>query len=170
MVRRLGVGPDRGAVVRPRTHSCRPTLTDPGAATEHGYLDAYLPSPGESAFDLMPMRRQPFTEAAASHDPAGRTVPPFGLDTLGFTDPDVVSRLRPIGLATHEEPLPPAADGKRPPSRYILFGDRSPFTPMAARALEQGAECLTVATGHLGLWTAATPVCAAITGNERRTT
>lgn len=132
------------------------------------YLDAFLPSPGESAFDLMPMLRQPFAEAARSHDPSGRTVPPFGLDALGFTDPAVVSRLRPIGLATHEEPLPPAS-GRRPPSRYVLFGEHSPFRPMAVRAREQGAECRTVATGHLGLWTAAAEVCAAMTVEGRHT-
>ncbi|MBE1461424.1 hypothetical protein [Kibdelosporangium phytohabitans] len=115
------------------------------------------------------MIRQLFTDAAVSHDPAGRTVPPFGLDVLGFTDPDVMSRLRLIGIATHEEPLPSAESGsKRPPSRYILRGDRSPFAPMAARAQEQGAECLTIEADHLGLWTTDADVYAAITGNRRK--
>lgn len=143
----------------------------PRQVLEAIYLDAFLPSPGESAFDLMPMIRQPFTEAAVSHDPAGRTVPPFGLDALGFTDPDVVSRLRPIGMATHEEPLPPAEnDNQRPPSRYILFGDHSPLAPMAVRAREQGAECLTISADHSGLWTAAADVYTAITRNGEQTT
>lgn len=142
----------------------------PGQVLETIYLDAFLPWPGESAFDLVPMIRQPFTEAAASLGPGSRTVPPFGLDRLGFTDPEVVSRLRLISMATHEEPLPsPMEGGARPPSRYVLFGDRSPFSPMAVRARERGAECLTIETGHLGLWTAAGEVHAAITGKERRT-
>ncbi|WP_406631282.1 alpha/beta fold hydrolase [Amycolatopsis sp. WGS_07] len=132
----------------------------PGQVRETIYLDAFLPFPGESAFDLMPMLRQPFA-AAASSDPAGRTVPPFGLHALGFADPDVVSRLRPISIATHEEPLPPARIDERPPSRCVLFGDRSPFASMAARARERR----TVRTGHLGLWTAAAEVCAAVTGS-----
>ncbi|WP_409465020.1 alpha/beta fold hydrolase [Amycolatopsis sp. GA6-003] len=138
----------------------------PEAVREAVYLDAFLPLPGESAFDLMPMLRQPFTEAALSYHPSGRTVPPFGLEALGFTDPDVVSRLRPIDLATHEERLPPSS-GQRPPGRCVLFGEHSPFRPMSVRAREQGMECRTVATDHLGLWTAAAEVCAAVTGTSR---
>ncbi|MFD2467614.1 alpha/beta fold hydrolase [Amycolatopsis silviterrae] len=132
----------------------------PGQVRETVYLDAFLPFPGESAFDLMPVLRRPFAEAA-SRDPAGRTVPPFGLAALGFTDPEAVSRLRPICMATHEEPLPPARNGERPPSRCVLFGDRSPFAPMAVRARARR----TVRTGHLGLWTAPAEVCAAVTGS-----
>ncbi|ATY11965.1 alpha/beta hydrolase [Amycolatopsis sp. AA4] len=138
----------------------------PEQVREAVYLDAFLPSPGESAFDLMPMLRRPFTDAAMSHDPSGRTVPPFGLAALGFTDPDVASRLRPLDLATHEERLPPSSS-QRPPSRYVLFGEHSPFAPMSVRARAHGMECRTVTTDHLGLWTAAPEVCAALTGGER---
>ncbi|UKD56884.1 alpha/beta hydrolase [Amycolatopsis sp. FU40] len=138
----------------------------PEQVREAIYLDAFLPSPGESAFDLMPMLRRLFAEAARSHDPPGRTVPPFGLDALGFTHADVVSRLRPIDLASHEEPLPPPSAGPRPPGRCVLFGEHSPFSAMSARAREQGMVCRTVATGHFGLWTAAAEVCAAMTGPE----
>ncbi len=137
----------------------------PEQVREAIYLDAFLPSPGESAFDLMPVLRRLFTEAAQSHDPSGRTVPSFGLDALGFTEPAVVSRLRPIDLASHEEPLPPSS-ATRPPGRYVLFGEHSPFSVMSARARKLGMECRTVATGHLGLWTAAAEVCAALTGPE----
>ncbi|WP_158883656.1 alpha/beta fold hydrolase [Amycolatopsis anabasis] len=132
------------------------------------YLDAFLPFPGESAFDLMPVIRGPFTKAALAA--GGRTVPPFGLDRLGFTDPDLVARLRPISMATHEEPLPWSTGvDDQPPIRYVLFGDRSPFSPMAVRAQERGAKCLTIATGHTGLWTTPDEVRAAITDDKRET-
>ncbi|MCP2165752.1 alpha/beta fold hydrolase [Goodfellowiella coeruleoviolacea] len=133
------------------------------------YLDAFLPSPGESAFDLLPVIRGPFTDAALGA--GGRTVPPFGLDRLGFTDPDLVARLRPISMATHEEPLPwSTGGGDQPPVRYVRCGDRSPFSPMAVRARERGAECLTIATGHAGLWSTPDEVCAAITNDMGETT
>ncbi|WP_051791199.1 alpha/beta fold hydrolase [Amycolatopsis jejuensis] len=105
------------------------------------YLDAFLPRPGESAFDLLPMLRGLFAEAAA-----GETVPPFGFDRFGMTDPAFLARLRPISIATHTEALPRAAVS---PQRYVLFGSQSLFAGMAGRA----SQCQVLETGHFGLVT-----------------
>ncbi|MGN9781496.1 alpha/beta fold hydrolase [Nonomuraea sp. ZG12] len=79
------------------------------------YLDAFVPEPGQSCFDLMPWLAGVFTELAGD----GEHAQPLDPAGLGVDDPDDAAWLRahstPMPLRTHQEPLPgPGRPGNMP--------------------------------------------------------
>jgi pimeloyl-ACP methyl ester carboxylesterase len=79
------------------------------------YLDAFVPEPGQSCFDLMPWLAGVFAELAGDGDLA-QPLDPAG---LGVDDPEDAAWLRarctPMPLRTHQEPLPgPGRPGSVP--------------------------------------------------------
>ncbi|MEU6482187.1 alpha/beta hydrolase [Streptomyces sp. NPDC047017] len=135
------------------------------------YLDAYLPSPGQSAFDLQPVLREACDAAAASR-PVREAwlIPPFGFETMGLTPADlkwVTARARPLSRATHEEPLPGPAPGHPHLATtymtYIRFGASPFFADAADTALRRGARVLTIeGAAHLAPITDHERLCAAL--------
>ncbi|MEU1788124.1 alpha/beta hydrolase [Streptomyces sparsogenes] len=132
------------------------------------YLDAYLPLPGQSAFDLQPVLRDA-CDAAAALRPAREAwlIPPFGFEAMGLTPDDlkwVAARARPLSRATHEEPLPGSVPGHpRLPTTYIRFGASPFFADAANTALRRGARVLTIEdAAHLAPITDHERLCAAL--------
>ncbi|MEU2080830.1 alpha/beta hydrolase [Streptomyces albus] len=113
------------------------------------YLDAYFPSPGQSAFDLQPALRDACDAAAALRpEREAWLIPPLGFETMGLSAADlewVTARARPLSRATHEEPLPqPVSGHPPPPATYIRLGGSPLFADAAHTALQRGARLLTV--------------------------
>ncbi|MGW4271904.1 alpha/beta fold hydrolase [Streptomyces seoulensis] len=113
------------------------------------YLDAYFPSPGQSAFDLQPVLRAA-CDAAAAVRPVREAwlIPPFGFEAMGLAPADlkwVTARARPLSRATHEEPLPAPVPGPpHLPTTYMRFGASPFFADAANTARRRGARVLTI--------------------------
>ncbi|MGW3349787.1 alpha/beta fold hydrolase [Nonomuraea rubra] len=80
------------------------------------YLDAFVPSPGQSCFDLVPWLAGVFAELSAG---GGGMAAPLDPAALGVDDPGDAGWLRahatPMPVRTHQEPLPgPAIPGGLP--------------------------------------------------------
>jgi pimeloyl-ACP methyl ester carboxylesterase len=118
------------------------------------YLDAYLPEPGQSEFDLWP----PDWQAQARGDiAAGKTTrEPLPPSAFGIDDPKMAewlaARLTPQNLATYDEPTPPANPSGSALVRTYIRCTKGPFvsltTTFAANAKRKGWEVSELATGH----------------------
>ncbi|GAA2276844.1 hypothetical protein GCM10010149_20100 [Nonomuraea roseoviolacea subsp. roseoviolacea] len=90
------------------------------------HLDAFVPEPGQSGFDLVPGLPAVFTEPAAGGDAdaggGGELVQPLDPAALGVDDAGDAAWLRsrstPMPLRTHQEPLPGPA---LPTSMPVVF-------------------------------------------------
>ncbi|MFF0587372.1 alpha/beta fold hydrolase [Streptomyces sp. NPDC003781] len=132
------------------------------------YLDAFFPSPGESAFGLQPVLRDAWDAAAALRpEQEAWLIPPFGFEAMGLTAADlewVSARARPMSRATHEEPLPDPVSGRpRPPATYLRCGESPFFAGAAKTARRRGARLLTVeGATHMAPVTDPERVCAVL--------
>jgi pimeloyl-ACP methyl ester carboxylesterase len=124
------------------------------------YVDAFVPEDGQSAFDLMPVPgiAEQWTSSAREHG-QGWLVPPLPPESLGVTDPAdaawVRSRLTPMPLRTHQEPIRLPADRARElPRSYVLCTGYPLFHLTARRCERQGWPCHRLAAGHSAMLTA----------------
>jgi hypothetical protein len=132
------------------------------------YLDAFVPVPGRSMFDLMPTQVRELLETGARTSGHGWQMPPVPLERLGSlgnagrgVDLDQVRGLlarrcgHPIG--TYREPagLPnPRARGV--PRSYIACTDHpveDPMTAVVAAVREAGIAVHSLPTGHFPMLT-----------------
>ncbi|GAA2858414.1 alpha/beta hydrolase [Streptosporangium fragile] len=117
------------------------------------YVDAFLPDPGERAWDLLPWQKDAF-ETLRLPDrpwlvrPVEATVffPELEADYDG-------GRLTPMPIRTHEEPLPAMGDWAAAasiPSTYLhCTGEPAYFDEVAERARTRGHEIVTIDAGHM---------------------
>jgi pimeloyl-ACP methyl ester carboxylesterase len=132
------------------------------------YLDAFVPVPGRSMFDLMPAQLRQMLESGARTSGDGWQMPPVPLEQLGSlgaagrgVDLERVRKLlarragHPIG--TYREPAPapnPLARGV--PRAYIACTDhpaQDPMTAVAAAVRQAGVPVHSLATGHFPMLT-----------------
>ncbi|MEV4014119.1 alpha/beta hydrolase [Nonomuraea angiospora] len=85
------------------------------------YLDAFVPEPGQSCFDLVPWLPGVFAELSA--DSAGGFALPLDPAALGVDDPGDADWLRarstPMPVRTHSEPLPGPARPEGVPAMFV---------------------------------------------------
>ncbi|WP_346623281.1 alpha/beta fold hydrolase [Blastococcus montanus] len=126
------------------------------------FLDAFVPTPGCSAFDLLPAIREPLESGASA---AGSdAAPPLPLSMFGITDPaaaaDIGARMRPWPLATHREASPGWPGGV--PAVYIQLAGGSFFDGVAAELEDAGWRVERLPLQHLAPITDPVPVTAAL--------
>jgi pimeloyl-ACP methyl ester carboxylesterase len=102
------------------------------------YIDAFVPEPGQSCFDIVPWLADVFADLAAG----GEIARPLDPAAIGVDDPGDAAWLRagstPMPVRTHREPLPgppPAADLPRMFVRCLRF---DAFAETAARFHARG--------------------------------
>lgn len=115
------------------------------------YVDAFLPRAGECAWDLLPWQREGFQTLRLEDRPW--LVKP--VDTLTFF-PELegfdMSRLTPMTIRTHTDPLPEATT--EVPGTYIqCTREPSYFAEVAERAKGDGMKHVTVEAGHIVILT-----------------
>jgi pimeloyl-ACP methyl ester carboxylesterase len=123
------------------------------------YLDAFLPTDGESGIGLLPPHIAAHYRESAAGPGHGWLIPPRSLEVLGVTDPDdlawLTPRLTPHPWRTYAEPLrvgPAVADV---PGAFIECVDwLRVFTPYQERAAARGWPIELLATGHEAMVTA----------------
>ncbi|GAA1720057.1 alpha/beta fold hydrolase [Nonomuraea sp. AD125B] len=97
------------------------------------YLDAFVPEPGQSCFDLVPWLPGVFAELA----PNGEFAQPLDPAALGVDDPDDAEWLRARSTAmpirTHSEPLPGPACPADLPTMFVRCLGFEAFADTAAR-------------------------------------
>jgi len=97
------------------------------------YLDAMVPEPGQSAFDLLAPERADSFRRSAREDGNGWRMAPVKAAQFGVTDPDdaawVDGLCVPMAIRAFEEPLPKDSDARTVARRvYILAGAYNPST------------------------------------------
>jgi pimeloyl-ACP methyl ester carboxylesterase len=120
------------------------------------YLDAFIPSGGQSLLDIMrPERRDMFLQAAREQG-NGWLVPAPTAESFGVTDAEDAARvdalLNPHPLRTFQQPLPlRSPPGTDVPCSYVhcTTGPRAAnFAPFARHAAEHGWRTHELPTGH----------------------
>ena len=132
------------------------------------YLDAFVPVPGRSMFDLMPAQLRDMLEAGTRISGSGWQMPPVPLERLGSlgaigrgVNLDQVRELlarragHPIG--TYREPVGvPNPRARDVPCVYVACTDHSaqdPMTAVVARVRESGIPVHSLPTGHFPMLT-----------------
>ena len=115
------------------------------------YLDAFLPRPSESAWDILPWQREAFQTLRRPDRPW--LVDPVDTDVffpeLG-TDFDA-SRMTAMPISTHEDPVGAAPEPGSIPSTYIHCTEPAFFDDCAARAAQDGMTVIDIKAGHQAL-------------------
>jgi pimeloyl-ACP methyl ester carboxylesterase len=124
------------------------------------YLDAYLPRPGHSLFDVWSAEER---EAGRADMASGSGLrPPASPAALGIGDPDlaawVAARLTPHPLRTYDEPVPHGNTASAALPRAYIHCTAGPttarFAPFAHQARVNGWPVRELATGHDAMLTA----------------
>jgi pimeloyl-ACP methyl ester carboxylesterase len=115
------------------------------------YVDAFLPRKGECAWDLLPWQREGFQSLRLPEAPW--MVEP--VDTLTFF-PELagfdMSRLTPMTIRTHTDPVPDATTDVA--GTYIqCTKEPSYFGEVAERAIGDGMRHVTIEAGHIVILT-----------------
>ena len=132
------------------------------------YLDAFVPVPGRSMFDLMPASVRASLQAAAQSSGGGWQMPPIPLERLGPLGaigtgvdisrvPELLARRGPHPIGTYEEPAGPRNPrALQVPTVYITcgtHGDDDPMVPVVAAVRVAGIPIYVLATGHFPMLT-----------------
>ena len=132
------------------------------------YLDAFVPVPGRSMFDLMPASMQASLQAAALSSGGGWQMPPIPLERLGplgaIGAGVDLSRVRellalrgPHPIGTYLEPAGPRNPrALQVPTVYITcgtHGDDDPMVPVVAAVRGAGIPIYVLPTGHFPMLT-----------------
>ncbi|MCI0394556.1 MAG: alpha/beta hydrolase [Chloroflexi bacterium] len=118
------------------------------------YLDAFVPTHGQSAFDITPIPgHQADWTRRAMRSGNGWLVPPPAPEAMGLNSPEDIawlkSRLTPMPLLTHEQPLEaPQGMAEHLPRTYILCKHSVVFRETAAKAKAAGWDYAELDTGH----------------------
>ena len=131
-------------------HRLRPRLA------QIAWLEAVLPSPGQSLLDLLPEpARQRYRQAAAEHG-QGWLLPPPDVAQFGLPSPElaqtVASQLSAQPFRSFTEAISlPQADVLAFPGRYLLASDRpsQPYAGFADQARAAGWPVSQATGGHL---------------------
>ncbi|XXF77202.1 alpha/beta fold hydrolase [Myxococcaceae bacterium GXIMD 01537] len=118
------------------------------------YLDAFVPTPGQSGFDNMSPRIRQSWRNRAAKDGEGWWVPPFmDAKALGVTDPAdaawVDQRLRRMPIATFEQPVRFSEEKLAGLARtYLRCAGFGGFGPTAERLRAKGWDVRDLPCGH----------------------
>jgi pimeloyl-ACP methyl ester carboxylesterase len=131
------------------------------------YLEAFLPTPGRSFFDLLPEPARRAMQQTADATGDGRRVPPAALEMvggIGALAPGVASDhveavlarrgFHPIG--TYTEPFPARPESASPTAVFVGCTDKpvgDPLVALAARLRASGWPVREVPTGHFAMLT-----------------
>ena len=132
------------------------------------YLDAFVPVPGRSMFDLMPASMRASLQAAALSSGGGWQMPPIPLERLGPLGAigagvdlsrvrELLARRGPHPIGTYEEPAGPRNPrASQVPTVYITcgtHGDDDPMAPVVAAVRAAGIPIYVLRTGHFPMLT-----------------
>lgn len=131
----------------------------PAALRLRVHLDAFLPTDGESAVDLLPEGPAHHYREAVEGPGFGWLIPPRSLEILGVTDEVdlawLTPRLTPHPWATYAEPIALGEAEARVPGVYIECTDwMRVFRTQAERARSRGWTVHELPTGHEAMVTA----------------
>lgn len=112
------------------------------------YLDAFLPRPDESAWDILPWQRDAFEPLRRADrpwlvDPVDTAV--FFPELGAAFDP---SRMTPMPISTHQDPIRAAPTPGAIPGTYVHCTAPSFFDDSATRAAHDGMNVIDVTAGH----------------------
>jgi pimeloyl-ACP methyl ester carboxylesterase len=128
------------------------------------YLDAYLPTEGQSLFDVLSSEEREASQAALATGMGLRQpVPPA---VLGITDRTlaawVTARLMPHPFRTYAQPIPVGSPASAALPRAFIHCTAGPttprFAPFAQQARAAGWAVRELATGHNAMLTAPQPL------------
>ncbi|MBE1489781.1 alpha/beta fold hydrolase [Plantactinospora soyae] len=131
----------------------------PARVRQRVYLDAFLPTDGEAAIDLLPAHVAGHYRESVAGPGHGWLIPPRSLQVLGVTEPDdldwLTPRLTPHPWRSYAEPLRIGAAVDDVPGAFVECVDwMRVFTPYAQRARDRGWRVLDLPTGHEAMVTA----------------
>ena len=131
----------------------------PGSLRARVHLDAFVPSDGEAAIDLLPDTvAHHYRESVAGHG-FGWLIPPRSLEVLGVTEQAdldwLSSRLTPQPWATYADPVRLTGAADAIPATFVECVDwMRVFRSQAGRARERGWTALELPSGHEAMVTA----------------
>jgi pimeloyl-ACP methyl ester carboxylesterase len=116
------------------------------------YVDAFVPEPGQSAFDVLPSLRDAFAGLLLPERPW--LVAPFPLEALGVDDPQLREwaepQLTPMLWKAVDEKLPTdAGDLRHLPTVFIHCARGKFFDDSAVELRSRGMPVLTLDEGHM---------------------
>ncbi|MFJ4274330.1 alpha/beta fold hydrolase [Streptomyces coelicoflavus] len=113
------------------------------------YIDAFLPRTGESAWDLLPWQRAAFQGLRLEQQPWLLRPADFNAVFPGLDDFDT-TRLTPMPVRTHEEPLAAAPEPGSIAAAYLhCTAAPDAFGEMARRAEADGMNVSATDAGHM---------------------
>lgn len=122
------------------------------------YLDGFVPSDGQSCWDINPHSKARWEERTAASDSTWLCPPPDPADRYEVSAADAEwqrAGMTPIPLRTHEERIQiPEERAADLPRTYIDCTEYDSFDHMARKAREEGFELREIETGHAPYMTA----------------
>lgn len=116
------------------------------------YIDAFVPSAGQSCADLLPWIGEQFSAAAGD----GFLVPPLPPEAFAVTSPEWLARcaalMTPMPVATHREPSP--AGPPTLPATYVHCARQPFFDAVADQMRAAGMPIRHLDTGHMPMMSA----------------
>ena len=131
------------------------------------YVEAFVPIPGRSFFDLLPDQARQAMQRSANEAGGGRRIPPAPVEMvggIGAVEPGVARDhveailarrgFHPIG--TYTEPFPARPNSATPTASYVSCTDKpagDPLVALAASLRARGWPVAELPTGHFAMLT-----------------